>query len=877
MVASITVLGSRLAASAGPFDGGYFMSLANEDYYTAGGEPPGQWFGDGAAALQLQGLVDSAAFKNVLAGLRPDGKRLPGHRQTKATDRVPGYDLCFSAPKSVSALWAAAPPDIQRQIEIALDTAVRTTLRWLERNVPLARRGKGGHLRQFAQLVIAMFDHGTSRVAKGGGFEPQRHRHCVVANVAVGQDGRWTAVDSRTLHNWTRSLGPMFRATLAQELQTRLAVPIICPNDESGRAASWFEIGSVPTELCRHWSSRRDEIDQLLEGTKRGLAGVARAQAREAANLASRTAKKKIPPRSELFTAWRAEAAEFGFAPATGAVAVRQPAVDKEAVFQTAWQTAVTDMEKSQASFTFREAMQRVCEAAQTSGVSGIWLADRLGQFLHQSSDIRPLGEVSGESRFTTQSMWRLEQSLLKEFDKLSAADGATVGRKVIDKALASRPELLPEQRDAARQLLTASGAIRGLAGRAGTGKSFTLDVVRDAFERAGYRVIGGALAGVAKEELAAKAGIESRTVASYLYHFNKSFAERFRDRVRHDARQLLRALRGKTTYLPHKITIDKKTVLIIDEAGMLDTKTVRDLCRAVRERGGTILFVGDTAQLQPISAGGPIRHLFKKLTPAHLSTNLRQRDEADRNAAEKFRGGQAKPALTSFQDRDRLVIAKDRGAAIDALVKTWAEQGGGRCPEDYVIFTPTRAEALVANRFCQAERQERGELDRSRSLRHGDDILCAGDRVLFHKNRFADGIRNGYRGVITGVDRFRGRVTIRLDGDAKRDVTIRLRDYGPDGLTLGYAQTTHKGQGQTVNHSYLLVGGKLADREMIYVQATRGKHSTHLFVDEAHAGEDLRDLARALARSRPKELAHDQALRAQQTPRLSLEHDRGL
>ena len=873
MVASITVLGSRLSASAAPFDGGYFLSLANPGYYTTGGEPPGRWCGAGAAALDLQGLVESDAFKNVLAGLRPNGQRLPGHRQTKATERVPGYDLCFSAPKSVSALWATAPPEIQRQIEIAFDTAVRSTLQWVEQNVPLVRRGRGGCYRQLAELVIAMFDHGTSRIAEGGSFEPQMHRHCVVANIARGPDGRWSAVDSRALHAWTRSLGPMFRATLAAELVTRLAVPLIRPNDAQGRAASWFEIGSVPAELCRHWSSRREEIDRLLEGTRRGLAGVARAQAREEANLASRAAKKRIPPRGELFAAWRAEAGEFGFVPTRGAGVAPQGTIDKEAIFQAAWQTAVADIEKSQSSFTLREGVQRICEAAQTHGVTGAWLADRLAQHLSTSPELRPLGEISGEARYTTQSMWRLEQSLFKEFTKLLGTAGATVPAKVIDKALASRPELLPEQREAARQLLAAHGSIRALAGKAGTGKSFTLDVVRDAFERAGYRVIGGALAGVAKEELAAKAGIKSRTVASYLYHFNKSFTEKLRDRIGHDTRQLLRALQGKPTYLPTNVTIDEKTVLIVDEAGMLDTKTFRDLCRTVRAKGGTVLFVGDTAQLQPIAAGGPFRHLLDKLAPAQLHTNLRQRDEADRAAAEKLREGQAKPALTSFQERDRLVTAKDRGAAIDALVNSWAEQGGASRPAEHVIFTPTRAEAQVANRFCQAERQERGELDRARSLRHGDDILCAGDRVLFHKNRFADGIRNGYRGIITGVDRFRGRVTIRLDGDKPREVTIRLRDYGPDGLTLGYAQTTHKGQGQTVNHAYLLVGGKLSDREMIYVQATRGKLSTRLFTDEAHAGEDLKALAQSLARSRPKELAHDLAERA----RPSLTLDRSL
>lgn len=865
MVATITTLVSGFA-------GDYFTSLAKEDYYLAGGEPPGRWRGEGAVALGLEGIVDQTSFKNLLAGLRADGVELD--RRAAANDkRVPGYDLTFSAPKSVSALWATAPREVQRQIEIAFDVAVNSTLSWLEKNVPLARRGKGGYRREFAELVIAQFNHGTSRVAKGKGFEPQLHCHNVIANVC-GQDGRWSAVNSRELHQWTRSLGPMFRATLAEELQRRLGIGLTRPLDSRGQEASWFEVAGVPAELCRQWSSRRDEIERLLEGSAGLGAAWSRAQAREAANLATRTTKTHLPPRHQLFSLWREAARQLGFLPETAyGVDAHRLSADREAIFDAAWRLTTQQLDQSQSTFTYREAVQRVCEAAQTAGLAGTWLADRVAQQLRQSAEIRLIGEVKGEVRYATQATWREEEAFIAEVDKLRAAPGARVGGKQIAKAIASHPTLLPEQRAAAEHLLKSPGAIRALTGVAGAGKSFTLDVVREALEQSGYRVIGAALAGVAKEELAAKAGIESRTVASYLYHFNKSLVQKLRERVRHDVRQLIRAMQGKSTYLPTKVRIDRNTVLIVDEAGMIDTKSFRRLCQEVGRRGGTVIFVGDTAQLQPIAAGGPFRYLLKQLTPASLQTNLRQRDAADLLATEQFRAGGAKPALQNYAERGRLVVAKDRGEAIHRLVDSWTADGGTSRPEKHLIFTPTRSEAQVANRFCQAERLEQGVVDRSRSLRHGDDLLCAGDRVLFHKNVFADGIRNGYRGVITHVDRFRGRLTIRLDGEGEpRDVTVRARDYGVNGLTLGYAQTTHKGQGQTVDHSYLLVGGKMADREMIYVQATRGKLSTQLFVDEPHAGQELQELARSLARSRPKELAHDQATRTTGLYRSTLE-----
>jgi ATP-dependent exoDNAse (exonuclease V) alpha subunit len=387
--------------------------------------------------------------------------------------------------------------------------------------------------------------------------------------------------------------------------------------------------------------------------------------------------------------------------------------------------------------------------------------------------------------------------------------------------------------------------------------------------------VIGGAIAGVAKEELAAKAGIDARTVASYLHHWDKSLVDRLKTRVRHDLKQLVRAALGKSTHLPNIIAFDAKSVLIVDEAGMLDTKTTHQLCRIVRERGGTIVLVGDAKQLPAIGPGGPFAHLLDRQDAARLTTNIRQHDAEDRKAAALLRRGEAKPALDSYAQRGRLVVAKDREQAIRELVATWVKHGGCNQPEQHVAFTPTRAEAQLVNRLVQAERDSAGEIDRTRSLRNGDDVICRGDRVLFHKNIFADGVRNGYRGIVTQVDRFRGTLAIRLDGDEARNVTIRLRNYGPEGLSLGYAMTTHKGQGQSVEHAYLLVGGKMSDRELTYVQATRGKRSTRLFVDDVHAGEELKDLARALSRTRAKELAHDQAARAKLSPDLALTHER--
>lgn len=878
MVVSINVLGKAQRGRSGPFDGKYFMNLANSKYLTEGGEPPGRWYGRGALSLGLHGEVDGTMFEHLLAGRRPDGssfkesrpmRRARQRRQARAAklltpkQSVPGYDLCFSAPKSVSALWASAPAAMQREIETAFDTSVNSTLAWLERNIPLVRRGKGGFARQLAELVILQFGHGTSRVTRAGGWEPQLHKHCIVVRPAKGEDGRWSSVNSRVLHEWARTLGPMFRATLAHELESRLGLALTRPLDSRGKAASWFEIAGVPDDLCRRWSSRRGEIEELLAATL-GIAGGADAKAREAANLHTRAAKPAVPPRAQLFSEWSAIACEHSLTANKAEALQSTPRIiDPEVAFQEAWKTAQDRLDENQSNFPYREAVQRVCEAAQTLGVSGAWLADRTSKELYQSREIRPLGRVGGEERFTTERMWNIEKDLLAEFAKLRSAAGAVVEAGVCKAVLDRHPQLMDDQREAVELILEGKGALRILTGVAGAGKSTTLDVVREAMEQSGYQVIGGAIAGVAKEELAIKANIPSRTIASYLYHLEKASPTSMAERACHFAKQLVAAAFGKPTDLPFKVDIDKKTVLVLDEAGMVDSRTQLKLAQIVRERGGTLLLVGDTAQLQPIGAGAPFQHLLKEESSPKLSTNLRQQVAADRDAADKLRQGDSKAAIENYAERGKLTVLPDRAKALSALVETWSKSGGVEHPEQHIIFTSTRAEAHAANQLAQRAREAAGKVDHADSLQNGDGVLCRGDRVLFHKNVFADGIRNGYRGEIVEVDRFRGALTIRLDGHEHRLVTIKLRDYGPEGLTLGMANTSHKTQGATVDHSYILAGGKMADREMAYVQVTRGRLSTQLFVDEAHAGDDLQDLARAFARSRRKELAHDVAARA--------------
>lgn len=121
----------------------YYLEISRQDYYTAAGNEPGMWFGAGAAKLGLDGRVDPRQYENVLYGLAPDGS-WPLVQNAGNPRRQTGWDLTFSAPKSVGVLWAVAPDAMRQEIEAAHRYAVETSLSYLEDVAGITRRGKGG-------------------------------------------------------------------------------------------------------------------------------------------------------------------------------------------------------------------------------------------------------------------------------------------------------------------------------------------------------------------------------------------------------------------------------------------------------------------------------------------------------------------------------------------------------------------------------------------------------------------------------------------------------------------------------------------------------------------------------------------------------------
>ena len=167
----------------GAGQGDYYLELAREDYYTKGGEPPGHWHGQGAKALGQKGQVTPDDLRSYLDGYSPSSKAAYVQNAGKE-DRQAGWDLTFSAPKSVSVLWSQASPEVRKEIQAAQQEAVNKALSYLESEAGITRRGKGGGDKEQAGLVFATFEHGTSRAQ-----DQQLHTHALLLNIGVRADG----------------------------------------------------------------------------------------------------------------------------------------------------------------------------------------------------------------------------------------------------------------------------------------------------------------------------------------------------------------------------------------------------------------------------------------------------------------------------------------------------------------------------------------------------------------------------------------------------------------------------------------------------------------------------------------------------------------
>ena len=524
-----------------------------DDYYTGNGEMPGRWLGNAPGALGLCGTVSGDDLRAVLAGLNPGTGQTPnGDLLRSWKGRVPGFDLTFSAPKSVSVLYALADPLVRGQIVEALDAAVNDAVGWLEREACFVRRGSNNR----ATASGASGDFGTRRLPGGGflaaGFrhrtsragDPQLHTHVLVANLTRGPDGRWSALDTQAIYRSRRAAGAVYDAAVRHQLTARLGVDWMLNGRGDG------EIAGIPKRVLTVFSKRRREIDDELE--RLGQSGPAAAT--EAA-LATRTGKNELDGET-LDARWHAEAATVGYGPddidqllarpvgstdeggrrwpwsRSGRVPVSTAGTEPIVIRvkdpgtgQLVEKVTTVDDFGAHVAAALVERDSTFTRHHVTVALTGMLrhtlstrAVERLTDVVLAQPHFVPLpqrpGQTGGwEHRWTSRHLLDVETSLLAMLQP-RPEHSATLDEAAVNEALdaVDMSMLGPDQVDMVRRITTQGLPVEVVVGRAGTGKTYAMAAVRALYTTAGYQLVGVAPSALAARGLGEGAGMPAYT-----------------------------------------------------------------------------------------------------------------------------------------------------------------------------------------------------------------------------------------------------------------------------------------------------------------------------------------------------------------------------
>lgn len=792
----------------------YLTTVAQsvEDYYTGSGEAPGRWLGRNVELLDLGGRIDADTLRQVLAGQHPTtGKTLVAHQRT-----VPGFDLTYRAPKSVSLLWGLADEATALEVRRAHDAAVDEAMGYLERSAAFTRRGRGGAEQvPIEGFVGAAFRHRTSRAD-----DPLLHTHVLVANLAhTPDDGTWRSLDARHLYLHAKTAGYLYQAHLRHELTERLGVrwgPV---------RNGWADIEGVSREVIEAFSRRRAAILAEL-----GRTGHDSARAAQVATLATRPAKTAVP--GDLHDRWRERARDVGFgdrevAGLTGRT-VNEPPARAELRRKAAHLLGPWGLTARASTFTRRDGLRGWCLQLQQGAPVGRIerFADHLLDGLGGTVRLTGPGSREGlsatgvrlrdgrliatpEARYSTPELLAIEQRLVQQAVERRGEGAATVDPAVVDRVLERRDWLAEEQVAAVRALAGDGDGVAVVVGRAGSGKTSMLGAACEAWRASGIPVAGVALAARAALELRNGAGIEATTI----------------DRLLLDVQRPGGGLPADG-------------VIVVDEAGMVGTRMLARVMDLAQAAGTKVVLVGDHHQLPEIEAGGTFGGLVNRLRAIELTTNRRQHEPWERAALDDLRDGELDDAVDAYGEHDRLVVAATTEAASEELVGDWW-QAIDEHGTDALMIAARRVDIDDLNARARLRMDAAGALGEESVAARGRDYRV-GDRIICLRNHRSVGVLNGTRGTVTAVDPQDRTVTFLRD-DSGESVVLPPVYLDVGWVDHGYAITAHKAQGLTCEATFVLADDAVY-REWGYVALSRGRTSNHLYLVETLEEHDPPD-----------------------------------
>ena len=811
---------TTLKASTDRLDGllAYYAGLAEDragmdgpgrgpvDYYLDPNEPAGRWFGHGLDAVGLGGEADGDDLRALLEGRHPQTGKPLGRRFGDTSAR--GFDATFSAPKSVSALWAVTPDRwVRAEVLAAHDAAVDAALGWFESHGAVTRRGRDGIPQVDTQgIAAALFRQHTSR-----SMDPQLHTHAVIAAKVQDGDGRWLSLDARFLKYQQRSIGWIYDTALRTELTARLGVawePV-----DGGQA----DLTAVPDRVRTVFSQRSAQVDvkvaELIDrwstehdGADPDPRTIARLE--RSAVLASRPTKTHGIDATALHDTWTDQAAAAGLDLASLTPARLEHAQHGPAPSDTDIVVEVLRRASQESASWLRSDLARHTATLLPPNAAGSAsdLVERIDQLAtraearcfdlspHQPRglrrrDGRPVLEHVTDHRLTTAAVINQEQRL-QRWARASTEQLAQTGDDPAETAVAA---------------MAGAADLVIVVGPAGTGKTTATAAAVAELNAAGRPVVGLAPSGKAADVLAVEAGCPTETLAGFL--------------TRHTD--------------PTRPAPPPGTTVILDEAGMASTEDLTRLVNLAHNHQWRLVTVGDPNQLPAVGRGGVFAHWCNTLPHVELTVPRRFTNPWEAQASLALRNGDPDAAhLYNQHDRLRAIHPALLARQIADLHQRHSANGMA-----VAVTTNSADTARTINQTIQQRHQPTGG---TRVELSDGTAVGIGDRIATRRNdpdlRTTEGdrVRNRHTWTVAGIETG-GALTVT---HPDRGVVTLPAGYVAAHVELGWAVTGYGNQGDTVDVGIAVLEPGTS-RNHAYVALTRGRHTNIAYLPDPTGTRD--------------------------------------
>lgn len=772
----------------------YYASIAQ--YYEGAQTTVMRWRGVGAAQLKLGEECDKEIFQALLEGKLASGQQLGRVRGGEVQHR-PGFDMTFSAPKSVS-IMALLPEGDKRLIECH-DKAVEYTLALFEAEFAETRvvRDHNVTFEKTANLTIASLREMTSRE-----HDPQLHTHNIVMNFTVGRDGKIRALASdltraqgtyENAWNYRNVFGAVYRNQLAANIEKLGYALDIDAN--TGR----FEMSGVPAELLTHFSKRRAQIETWLADN-----GVDGAKASQQATLYTRN-QKEDTNWVDLQYRWQSEAKQKGFdaralTKNASANLSREPSLwekitgwffeNTPSTIQSQWEKfyhvfspalqqlsppispieqaldfALAHLSEREAVFSDQALRRQLLNFAPTK-IQGEGLKSMLRAAV-AAEKIIPLQTARGEALWTTKGALGTELQIIHALEQSKGASVVLVKKPDVEKGIHEYNQQSPHpltrgQAEAVQHLLTSTDLIIGVQGFAGTGKTTMLALVKHLAEKEGLSLRGIAPTATAAKKLETETGISSATVARTL------------NAIRH--------------HPP-----DKNTVFILDEASMVGSRDMATLELALAKSNTPLRVIGDELQLPAISHGKPfsLMQLYGMAT-TEMRDILRQKTPWLKNAVAAVIASDVKKAL---EGSTWIIQSSDKAERLNALSDAYLSRPNVS-RQSLLLIVPTHKDRVDIHEAIREGLQARGELvgaTRYHHTLHNKSLTEAqmqhprfyaiGDVVRFNRDYRSLGMFRQQYVTVVGIDKNKNQ--LRVKTQSGRIQTLSFKKFRPSNGTI--------------------------------------------------------------------------------------------